>query len=115
MRSVLNSERCISKRESLTCDNHRQGLPLPDPYLKLHDVRFLRPLSPIPFPTPPAFVRFHPRLQSTVIVASAEGRIQTLDLKDVSKSSSLFQVSLPLDSSLLLTRVAEFRWTWTTG
>lgn len=77
--------------------NHRQGLPLPDPYLKLHDVRFLRPLSPIPFPVPPAFVRFHPRISSTVIVSSLEGRVQMLDLKDVAKGT-IFQVSHPWSS-----------------
>ena len=36
-------------------------------------------------------VRFHPRLQSTVVVASAEGRVQMLDLKEVGKGS-VFQV-----------------------
>ncbi|GAA5890653.1 hypothetical protein JCM5296_004329 [Sporobolomyces johnsonii] len=72
----------------------RQGLPLPDPYLKLHDTRYLRPLSPIPFPTPPAFVRFHPRLSGNVVVASTDGRVQLLDLKDVGKSS-VFQVETP--------------------
>ncbi|GAA5911786.1 hypothetical protein JCM6882_003353 [Rhodosporidiobolus microsporus] len=72
----------------------RQGLPLPDPYLKLHDARFLRPLSPIPFPTPPAFVRFHPRLSGNVVVASSDGRVQLLDLKDVGKSS-VFQLESP--------------------
>ncbi|GAA5855893.1 hypothetical protein JCM8547_000402 [Rhodosporidiobolus lusitaniae] len=72
----------------------RQGLPLPDPYLKLHDARFLRPLTPIPFPTPPAFVRFHPRLSGNVVVASADGRVQLLDLKDVGKSS-VFQLESP--------------------
>ncbi|KAK4058405.1 poly(A)-specific ribonuclease [Microbotryomycetes sp. JL221] len=72
----------------------RQGLPLPDPYLKLHDARYLRPLSPIPFPSPPAFVRFHPRLSGNVIVATAEGRVQVLDLKEVGKGS-VFQVETP--------------------
>ncbi|GAA5946166.1 hypothetical protein JCM3765_000141 [Sporobolomyces pararoseus] len=79
----------------------RQGLPLPDPYLKLHDTRFLRPLSPIPFPTPPALVRFHPRLSGNVVVASADGRVQMLDLKDVSKST-VFQV----EASSMLTSMA---------
>ncbi|GAA6005194.1 hypothetical protein JCM11491_002615 [Sporobolomyces phaffii] len=79
----------------------RQGLPLPDPYLKLHDTRFLRPLSPIPFPTPPALVRFHPRLSGNVVVASADGRVQLLDLKDVGKSS-VFQV----ETSSMLTSMA---------
>lgn len=88
---------------------NRQGLPLPDPYLKVHDVRFLRPLSPIPFPTPPAMMRFHPRLQSTVIVATAEGRIQILDIKEVGKSTS-FQVrrSFSITSKNLLSTFIKF-------
>ncbi|BGP38499.1 poly(A)-specific ribonuclease [Rhodotorula kratochvilovae] len=72
----------------------RQGLPLPDPYLKLYDTRYLRPLTPIPFPTPPALVRFHPRLSGNVVVASSDGRVQMLDLKDISKSS-VFEVGTP--------------------
>ncbi|TKA57450.1 hypothetical protein B0A53_00679 [Rhodotorula sp. CCFEE 5036] len=72
----------------------RHGMPLPDPYLKLFDARYLRPLTPIPFPTPPAFVRFHPRLSGNVVVASSEGRVQMLDLKDIGKSS-VFQVETP--------------------
>ncbi|GAA5943118.1 hypothetical protein JCM3775_000652 [Rhodotorula graminis] len=72
----------------------RQGLPLPDPYLKLFDTRYLRPLSPIPFPTPPALVRFHPRLSGNVVVASSDGRVQMLDLKDVGKSS-VFEIGTP--------------------
>ncbi|GJN87292.1 hypothetical protein Rhopal_000240-T1 [Rhodotorula paludigena] len=72
----------------------RQGLPLPDPYLKLYDTRYLRPLTPIPFPTPPALVRFHPRLSGNVVVASSDGRVQHLDLKDVSKSN-VFEVGTP--------------------
>lgn len=39
-------------------------------------------------------VKFHPRLQSTVVVATAEGRVQLLDLKAVGKGS-VFQVCLP--------------------
>lgn len=72
----------------------RQSLALPDPFLKLHDVRFLRPLSPIPFPSPPALVKFHPKLSSTVLVLSAEGRGQMLDLKNLvnGHTGSLFQV-----------------------
>lgn len=81
----------------LTALTRRQGLPLPDPYLKLHDARFLRPLTPIPFPTPPAFVKFHPRLSGNVVVASADGRVQILDLKDVGKSS-VFQVAVRFSS-----------------
>ena len=60
---------------------------MPDPYLKIHDIRYLRPLSPIPFPSPPTHVKFHPRLQSTVIVATGEGRVQTLDINDIANSS----------------------------
>lgn len=67
---------------------------MPDPYLKIHDTRYLRPLSPIPFPTPPAFVRFHPRISGTAVVASAEGRVQILDLKEVGKGA-VFQIETP--------------------
>jgi len=91
----------LRDQADLALHDYRQGLPLPDPYLKLHDTRFLRPLSPIPFPTPPALVRFHPRLSGNVVVASADGRVQLLDLKDVSKSS-VFHV----ETSSMLTSMA---------
>mgnify|MGYP001590630176 FL=1 len=77
----LTSPWCISS----------QGLQLADPFLKIHDVRYLRPMSPIPFPSPPALVKFHPRQPSTVVVASAEGRVQLLDLREVGRGS-VFQV-----------------------
>ena len=39
-------------------------------------------------------MRFHPRISGTAVVASAEGRVQILDLKDVGKSS-VFQIETP--------------------
>ncbi|CAD6575124.1 MAG: poly(A)-specific ribonuclease [Cyphobasidiales sp. Tagirdzhanova-0007] len=62
----------------------RQGVPIIDPLVKVYDVRFLRPLPPIPFPSLPAFVRPHPRHASVVIMVSAQGQVQVSDLSDPS-------------------------------
>ena len=59
-------------------------MPIIDPLVKVYDVRFLRPLPPIPFPSLPAFVRPHPRHASVVIMVSAQGQVQVSDLSDPS-------------------------------
>lgn len=46
----------------------------------MYDVRAMRPLPPISFPSLPAFVRPHPRNSSMVAVVSAQGQGQVSDV-----------------------------------
>jgi PAB-dependent poly(A)-specific ribonuclease subunit 2 len=59
---------------------NRQGIPVPDPLVKVYDVRSLRPLAPISFPAGPAFAKFHPRNSSTILAASMLGQFQVTDV-----------------------------------
>lgn len=45
-------------------------------------------------------MKFHPRLQSTVIVTTVEGRVQILDIKKELSQSISFQVSLTPSSGV---------------
>ncbi|WVQ76650.1 PAB-dependent poly(A)-specific ribonuclease subunit PAN2 [Cryptococcus sp. DSM 104548] len=81
---------------------HMQGHPLPDPLIRLYDVRALRPLPPISFPSGPAFVLLHPTSSSHLVAASQQGMLQTIDMS-LGPSATVFQ---QLDVSSYLTSMA---------
>jgi PAB-dependent poly(A)-specific ribonuclease subunit 2 len=58
---------------------HQQSFML-DPLANVYDLRMLRPLPPIPFHAGAAFVRMHPKMSTTSIVASQSGQLQVVDL-----------------------------------
>ena len=58
---------------------HQQSYML-DPLANVYDLRMLRPLPPIPFHAGAAFVRMHPKMSTTSIVASQNGQLQVVDL-----------------------------------
>jgi PAB-dependent poly(A)-specific ribonuclease subunit 2 len=58
---------------------HQQNYML-DPLANVFDIRMLRPLPPIPFHAGAAFVRMHPKMSTTSIVASQSGQMQVVDL-----------------------------------
>ncbi|KZF21116.1 hypothetical protein L228DRAFT_269516 [Xylona heveae TC161] len=51
-----------------------------DPLANVFDLKKLAPLPPIPFHAGAAFVRMHPRMSTTSIVASQTGQLQVVDL-----------------------------------
>ena len=51
-----------------------------DPLANVFDLKTLMPLPPIPFQPGAAFVRMHPRMSTTCIVASQGGQIQVVDI-----------------------------------
>nr|ODO00889.1 PAB-dependent poly(A)-specific ribonuclease subunit PAN2 [Cryptococcus depauperatus CBS 7855] len=69
---------------------HMQGHPLPDPLIRLYDVRALRPLPPISFPSGPAFVLLHPSSSSHIVVSSQQGMLQNIDMS-LGPSATVFQ------------------------
>ncbi|KAL0243535.1 PAB-dependent poly(A)-specific ribonuclease subunit PAN2 [Cryptococcus tetragattii IND107] len=81
---------------------HMQGHPLPDPLIRLYDVRALRPLPPISFPSGPAFALLHPSSSSHIVVSSQQGMLQTIDMS-LGPSASVFQ---QLDVSSYVTSMA---------
>ncbi|XTI82352.1 PAB-dependent poly(A)-specific ribonuclease subunit PAN2 [Cenococcum geophilum] len=64
-----------------------------DPFTNVFDLKTLAPLPPIPFHTGAAFVRMHPRMSTTSIIASQSGQMQVIDLMNPD-TANLRQVNL---------------------
>ncbi|KAF2203610.1 PAB-dependent poly(A)-specific ribonuclease subunit PAN2 [Delitschia confertaspora ATCC 74209] len=64
-----------------------------DPFTNVFSLKTLKQLPPIPFHTGAAFVRMHPRMSTTAIIASQNGQMQVIDLMNPD-SPSLRQVYL---------------------
>jgi PAB-dependent poly(A)-specific ribonuclease subunit 2 len=66
----------------VTCGlSQRQQLGLlPDPLANVFDLKTFIPLPPIPFQPGAAFVRMHPKMSTTSIVASLTGQLQVVDI-----------------------------------
>lgn len=67
----------------------RSGHPLPDPLVRVYDVRTLRPLPPISFPSGPSFALLHPTDTSKIFISSQQGMMQVYDMS--SSTSGHFQ------------------------
>lgn len=65
----------------------QQGAVMFDPYVNLFDLKQMTSMAPIPFPPCAAFVRMHPRMVTTAIVASTSGQIHIIDLMSPNTSS----------------------------
>ncbi|MBW0476095.1 hypothetical protein O181_015810 [Austropuccinia psidii MF-1] len=72
----------------------KQGHPVRDPLVKVFDIRALKPLPPITFPSIPAHLRFHPRMPSTLFITSSIGQLQILDLANPLPTSSFYQLEV---------------------
>jgi PAB-dependent poly(A)-specific ribonuclease subunit 2 len=64
-----------------------------DPFTNVFSLKTLKQLPPIPFHTGAAFVRMHPRMSTTSIIASQNGQMQVIDLMNPD-SPNLRQVNL---------------------
>ncbi|EJD46063.1 hypothetical protein AURDEDRAFT_87257 [Auricularia subglabra TFB-10046 SS5] len=76
----------------------RQGRPHADPLVKVYDVRMLRALVPIPFPTGPGFINLHPKRSSTLIITSATGLVHIVDVNNPTANTEFLQ--LPVETCL---------------
>jgi PAB-dependent poly(A)-specific ribonuclease subunit 2 len=64
-----------------------------DPFTHVFSLKTLKQLPPIPFHTGAAFVRMHPRMSTTAVIASQNGQMQVIDLMNPD-SANLRQVNL---------------------
>lgn len=76
-----------------------------DPLAKVFDLKTLMPLPPVPFHAGAAFVRMHPRMLTTGIIASQGGQLQVVDIMN-SSMMNLRQLNL-IDSYLLSLEIAS--------
>lgn len=72
----------------------RQGHPLPDPLVRVYDVRTLRALPPVSFPSGPAFALLDPRDSSRVLIASSQGVLQIVDMAAGSSGTDFQQLDV---------------------
>lgn len=80
------------------------GIPIVDPIANVYDLKNLRPLAPLPFHAGAAYVRLHPKLQTTGFVASQSGQIQVVDLMNpinivLRQANVQFMLTLEVSSS----------------
>ncbi|KAJ4359488.1 poly(A)-specific ribonuclease [Didymosphaeria variabile] len=64
-----------------------------DPFTHVFSLKTLKQLPPIPFHTGAAFVRMHPRMSTTAIIASQAGQMQVIDLMNPD-SANLRQLNM---------------------
>lgn len=76
-----------------------------DPLAKVFDLKTLMPLPPVPFHAGAAFVRMHPRMLTTGIIASQGGQLQVVDIMN-SSMMNLRQINL-VDGYLVSLEIAS--------
>ncbi|KAG1718919.1 PAB-dependent poly-A-specific ribonuclease subunit PAN2, partial [Suillus occidentalis] len=69
-----------------------RGHDFPDPLVKVYDLRTMRPLPPIPFQDGPAFIDILPKHSSSLVVTSAQGLVNVVDVSDYSNVSGFYQL-----------------------
>ncbi|KAJ1309756.1 hypothetical protein OPQ81_006521 [Rhizoctonia solani] len=58
----------------------RQSHPHAEHFVKVFDMRTLRPLSPIPFADLPSFIKVHPKKPTTIVITSSQGFVNVIDV-----------------------------------
>lgn len=74
-----------------------------DPLIKVYDIRAMRSLLSIAFPSLPGFIRPHPQNTSTIVIVSAQGQVQVSDL---SQPAAVEFFSVETDSYLTTVALA---------
>nr|CDI55095.1 related to PAN2-component of Pab1p-stimulated poly(A) ribonuclease [Melanopsichium pennsylvanicum 4] len=88
----------------------RQGHPVPEPLIKVHDLRTMRALVPIPFAAPggPSLLAIHPKLSSTVIVSAPQGQFQIVDIATPGEGRFLYTNASSFITSLAISPSADY-------
>ncbi|ORZ06801.1 ubiquitin carboxyl-terminal hydrolase-domain-containing protein, partial [Lobosporangium transversale] len=84
----------VSGNLIVTCGfSERQGTLIIDPLVKVYDMRTMRSLAPIPFPNGPSFLKMHPKLSTTVCIASQTGQFQMCDVGNFTTGIQFYQIN----------------------
>lgn len=80
----------------VTCgySNRQQLGPMLDGMVNILSLKTLQPLPPIPFQPGAAFVRIHPRMYTTCVIASLNGQIQVVDVMNAGAVSLIKQAQI---------------------
>ncbi|UZJ51756.1 hypothetical protein CBS101457_001076 [Exobasidium rhododendri] len=88
----------------------RLGHPMPEPFVKVHDLRTMRTMATVPFAAQggPALLAIHPKLSSTIVVAAPSGQFQIADINNLGEAS-FYQVNTSTYlTSMSLSQSADF-------
>ncbi|KAG0202360.1 poly(A)-specific ribonuclease [Mortierella sp. GBA30] len=84
----------VSGNLIVTCGfSERQGTLIIDPLVKVYDMRTMRSLAPIPFPNGPSFLKMHPKLSTTICIASQTGQFQMCDVGNLTTGIQFYQIN----------------------
>ncbi|KAI0035067.1 ubiquitin carboxyl-terminal hydrolase-domain-containing protein [Vararia minispora EC-137] len=72
----------------------RSGHPVPDPLVKLYDLRTMKALPPVVFPTGPAFINVLPRSSASLVLVSNQGLVNIVDTVNPS-NVEFYQLDTP--------------------
>lgn len=72
---------------------------MPDPLARVFDLKTLMPLPPVTFHAGASFVRMHPRMLTTCIIASRGGQLQMVDIMNAAMVN-VRQIPLLVDAAL---------------
>jgi PAB-dependent poly(A)-specific ribonuclease subunit 2 len=67
----------------------RLGHPVPEPLVKVHDLRSMRTMVHVPFAAQggPSLLAVHPKVSSTITIASPSGHFQIVDINNLNEAS----------------------------
>ncbi|GAK66483.1 pab-dependent poly -specific ribonuclease subunit pan2 [Moesziomyces antarcticus] len=88
----------------------RQGHPVPEPFIRVHDLRSMRALVPIPFAAPggPSLLAIHPKLSSTIIVSAPQGQFQIVDIATPGEGRFFYTNASSFTTSLAVSPSADY-------
>lgn len=88
----------------------RQGHPVSEPLVKVHDLRTMRALVPIPFAAPggPSLLAIHPKLSSTIIVSAPQGQFQIVDIGMPGEGRFFYTNANSFTTSLAISPSADY-------
>lgn len=72
----------------------RQSRPVPDPLVKIYDLRSMKPLPPVPFPMGPAFINVLPKRSSSLVVTSNQGLVNIVDTSNPTSANEFYQLDM---------------------
>ncbi|KAI0303542.1 PAB-dependent poly-A-specific ribonuclease subunit PAN2 [Multifurca ochricompacta] len=73
----------------------RQSRPIPDPLVKIYDLRSMKPLPPVPFPAGPTFINLLPMRSSSLVVTSNHGLVNIVDTLNPTSINEFYQLDIP--------------------
>jgi PAB-dependent poly(A)-specific ribonuclease subunit 2 len=88
----------------------RLGHPVPEPMVKVHDLRNMRAMVPVPFAAQggPSLLAIHPKLSSTIIVAAPSGQFQIVDINNLGEASFHQVTTSSYLTSMSISQSADF-------